>query len=242
MPQLPAPMTAAVLIGAIPPSHSHWSWTQDQTRDVISWATCGVASPSTGRGKVSARPQRTLTRRGRMRQPLRMSSVPMIATGHDRRAGLEREPADPALGLAERPGPHARALGEDADRAAALEDHASGLHRELVRLAAPDREGAEREQQARLPALLEQLHLGDEPERPAEADADHERVGEAAVVGGEQDRAFGGDVLGPDPPEPEVEVEERLQDGAHDPVDDRVDAAFAGELVRVFHVHGRRVS
>ena len=41
--------------------------------------------------------------------------------------------------------------------------------------------------------------------------------------------------------EPEVDVEERLQDGAHDPVDDGVDAAFAGELVRVFHFMDARV-
>src|SRR3989442_12770341 len=63
---------------------------------------------------------------------------------HDRRTGLELEPADAALGLAERPGPDPGALGEDPDHAAPLEDQASGLHRLLVRLAAPDRECAER--------------------------------------------------------------------------------------------------
>jgi hypothetical protein len=62
------------------------------------------------------------------------------------------------------------------------------------------------------------------------------------VVGRQQYRALDRDVLGPDSGEPEVETEERLEDGAHDPVEDWVDPAFAGELVRAFHVHGGRVS
>src|SRR5207247_1243229 len=79
--QLPAPTTIAWRAGGMPPSHSHCSDTHDQTRFAISCARPWRGSRSSGRGNVRARPQRTVTRRGRIRQPLRMFSVPMIATG-----------------------------------------------------------------------------------------------------------------------------------------------------------------
>ena len=47
----------------------------------------------------------------------------------DRRPGLEREPADAAVRGRERPAADPRALGEDADRAAALEDAAGRSRR-----------------------------------------------------------------------------------------------------------------
>ena len=78
-------------------------------------------------GKRSGRPARMRTLCGRMRQP----RADRLGADHrdrdDRRAGLQREPADAALGLAERAGPDARALGEDQDAVAAREDRLGGV-------------------------------------------------------------------------------------------------------------------
>ena len=107
-----------------------------------------------------------------------------------------------------------------------------GVDRVLVGVAAVDREGAERVEDPRLQAIGEQLLLGDVVDRPPHHRADHERVEEAAVVGGEDDRPVLRDVLAPDAREAEVEMEERLEDRADEPVDDRVDAALAGAPVQ----------
>ena len=189
VPQLPAPTTTGWRIGCRPPSHSHCSEMHDHTRLEISCASDWRGSRSSGRGKVRARPQRTVTRPGPDQPPAAQALGPEDRDRHDRGARLEHEPADTALRLAERARAHAGALGEDADDTAALQDHPRGLHRLLVRLAAPDGERAERQQEPGLPALVEQLDLRDEVQRPAEAAADHERVGEAAVVRGHQHRA-----------------------------------------------------
>ena len=69
----------------------------------------------------------------------------------DRRAGLEREPADAALGRAERAGPDPRALGEDQHDVPAREDRLGGLDHVAVAGAAVDRERAERVEDPRLP-------------------------------------------------------------------------------------------
>ncbi len=53
----------------------------DHTRLEISCATDWRGSRSSGRGKVSARPQRTVTRPGRINHPRRRRSVPRTATG-----------------------------------------------------------------------------------------------------------------------------------------------------------------
>ena len=151
--------------------------------------------------------------------------------GDDGGAGLEREPADTALRTAERTRADAGALGKDHDGAAAIQDRAGGVHHLLVRLAAPDRECAERVQQPTLPALLEQLALGDEVHGPAQADPDDERVEEAAVVRGEQDRAAARDVLAAEARRPEPDVDCRLQEAAHDPVDEAIYAAPARAVV-----------
>ena len=47
-----------------------------------------------------------------------------------------------------------------------------------------------------------------------------------------------GHVLEPDPPQPEVDVEERLQDRAHDPVDGHHGPALAGDLVGALEIQG----
>ena len=79
VPQEPAPMTAARRSGGRPPSHSHWSITLGQMRSVTAAASCGDACST--RGKVSGRPTRMRTLCGRNRQPRRIASVPMTATG-----------------------------------------------------------------------------------------------------------------------------------------------------------------
>ena len=150
--------------------------------------------------------------------------------GHDRHAGLEREAPDAALGLAERARADPGALGEDDDDVAALQDLAGRGHRVLVGVAAVDREGAERVEDPRLPALAEQLLLGDEVDRPPHERADHEGIQERPVVGGDDEGALGRDVLAPEAGHPEVEVEERLQHAADDPVDDRVGPTRARAL------------
>src|SRR5690606_29535604 len=95
---------------------------------------------------------------------------------------------DAAARTAQRPFAVAGALREDHDGLPAREQRERGLHRLLVGLAALDREGTEPVEQPALPRLVEQLLLGDEVDGPEQAGADDERVEEAAVVGGEDDR------------------------------------------------------
>ena len=150
---------------------------------------------------------------------------------HHRHAGLKRQPADAALGLAERALPDARALGEDEHHLAALEQQTGSLHRLLVGLATPHGEGAERVQNPGLPARLEELLLGHEVRGPPDADSDHERVEEAAVVRRQQNAALAGAVLASDARDAEVDEHQRLQNGAHGPIHERVHATSACALV-----------
>ena len=63
----------------------------------------------------------------------------------------------------------------------------------------------------------------------------NERWFEARITG-----PVGGDVLAPDPRQPEVEVEERLQHAADEPVHQRVDALVAGAGVQGRVLHDQR--
>ena len=56
------------------------------------------------------------------------------------------------------------------------------------------------------------------------------------MVRGQQHRAVLGHVLEADAPQPEVDVEERLQDRADDPVDGHHGPALAGDLVGALEV------
>ena len=100
VPQASAPMTAARRTRGVPPSHSHCSSTQGQMRSVTAAASWRLGSCTCG--KVSGAPARMRTLCGRMRQPLRTASEPMIATGTTGSAGLERQAADAALRAPER--------------------------------------------------------------------------------------------------------------------------------------------
>ena len=184
-------------------------------------------------GKVSDLPARIRTGRGRIFQPSRTCSEPWTATGQDRGAGLERQPADAAMRDGERAPPDPGALGKDAERAAALEDAAGGLERLAVGLPAPDRVGAEPVEDPALPRRLEELDLGDVVHGPAPRQhrPEDERVEEAAVVGGDDQAAVDRCVLLAEALQPEPDQERRLQDAAGDEVDDPVDALGAGVLV-----------
>src|SRR5439155_12977949 len=111
--------------------------------------------------------------------------------------GLEREAADAALGPAQPAITDASALRKDHERAATLQDAATGGHRLLVGLAALDRECTEAIEDPALPALVEQFLLRHEADRSADAAADQERVEEAAVVRREDDGPLLGNVLAP---------------------------------------------
>ena len=205
-----------------------------------------VASPregSSARGKVSALPSRTLTLRGRMRQPRRTCSVPSTAAGMTGRAGLQRQPPDPALGLAQGAAADAGALGKDADRAAAFDQQPRRLHRVLVGLATADREGAEAREDPALPAALEELDLGDVVHRPppGQGAADREGVEEAAVVGGDDQAALEPGVLAAGADVAEVVRKKGVMKILREDVEDRVYAVLAGVLVvrlEAIGVHG----
>jgi hypothetical protein len=106
-----------------------------------------------------------------------------------------------------------------------------------AQVAVPDREGAERAQQPRLPAILEQLLLGHVVDRPPDQRPDHEGVEEGAVVGGEDHRPRVRHVLAANTRQPEVQVEERLQHGARDPVDDGIGPLLARARVKLGRGH-----
>ena len=95
-------MTAARRSGGRPPSHSHWSITLGQMRSVtaaasgaVAWSTCG---------KFSGAPMRTRILCGRMRMPLRIASVPLIATGTTVAPVSSARRPTPRLGLPSAPG------------------------------------------------------------------------------------------------------------------------------------------
>ena len=102
VPHEPAPMTAARRSGGRPPSHSHWSITFGQMRSVTAAASCGVAVSTFG--KFSGAPTRTRTLCGRMRKPLRIASVPIMATGTTVAPVSSASRPTPRLGLPSAPG------------------------------------------------------------------------------------------------------------------------------------------
>ena len=95
-------MIAARRIGGTPPSHSHWSMTIGQIRSVTAPASAGEALSTVG--NCSGRPARSLTLRGRIRHPRRMSSVPMIAIGTTGAPVSSASRPTPRLGLPSAPG------------------------------------------------------------------------------------------------------------------------------------------
>src|ERR1019366_1050189 len=157
--------------------------------------------------------------------------------GHHRGAGLQGDPAHTPLGLAERARADPRALDEDQHDPPARQNRLGGLDRLLVAGAALDREGAERAEDPGQPAEAEQLGLGHVVHRAPGHRGDHERVQEAAVVGGDDHRSLSGDVLAPDPDVAEVDVEDRLERRWGEPVQEPVGALFSCAPVQPFLIH-----
>ena len=207
------------------------------------WRSPGPA-PGAARGRAaggrSARARSGPSRAaGRISQPRRSRSVPRTATGTIGAPGLEHEPADAAL-RARRAGPGARGCPPGKMPTTPPRSRITRAVSIASSSDSPRRigKGAERQQEPGLPALVEQLDLRDEVQRPPEAAPDHERVREAAVVRGHQHRALLGHVLEPDAPQPEVDVEEGLQDHADDPVDGHHGPALTGDLVGALEIQG----
>ena len=189
------------------------------------------------RGKVSGAPMRTRTLCGRMRQPRRIASVPMMATGTTGTPVSSARRPTPRRGRPSEPGRmrvpsgKIRTLSPRARIARAVSSMSwSPVPRSTGK--APSALSSQPCQRR-----LEQLALGHVVERPARDRGDDERVQEGAVVGGDDVRAVGGHVLAADARQAEVQVEERLQHGADQPVDDRLDALLAGALVQCAVVH-----
>src|SRR5437764_8100802 len=155
----------------------------------------------------------------------------------DRGARLERESADAALRLAERARARTGALREDQDDVSARDDRLGGGDRVLVAGAALHRKGSQRVQDPPHPPLPEQVLLGEVVHRPPGHRPDHKRVEEAPVVGGDDHRTIGRNVLAADPRHPEVDVEERLEERAHDQIDEDVDPLLARACVKAIVIH-----
>ena len=142
----------------------------------------GTARGRSTRGKVSGAPKRRCTFTGRMRQPRRACSLPVTAIGTTGAPLSSARRPTPRLGVPSEPVRMRVPSGKITTAWPRSSSAERGLHRLLVRRAAPDREGAQAVEEPAEQRVLEQLLLGDEVDRPAEAAADHERVEEAAVV------------------------------------------------------------
>ena len=131
----------------------------------------------------------------------------------------------------QRAGAVAGALGEDHHGLAPLQQRQGRGHRFLIGLAALDREGAEAVQDPAGDPAFEQLALGHEVDRLLDAAADHERVQEAAVVGGQDHGPLGGHVLAAGAAHAQEQQQEGLEHHADGPVHPRVHAALADAAV-----------
>ena len=209
VPQLPAPITAALRSGGRPPSHSHCSSITGQMRAPTELASAGDGSLGAREGESASEADLDLLRADLPAPPDLLGSM----DGHrqDGRPRLEREAPESALRASERARPVPGSLREDADSAAPLQHPPRGDQGLLVRLASADGIGAEPVEDPALPAPLEELDLRHVVEGPPERErgADHERVEEAAVVGGDDQRPLDLPVLAADPRQPEVDEEER---------------------------------
>ncbi len=157
--------------------------------------------------------------------------------GHNGSAGLQRQPAHAAPRLTERARTDARPLREHQHDVTARQDRPGGRDHLAVGRAAVDRKGAERIEPPAHETLAEEFLLGHVVHRPPRHRRDHEGVQEAAVVGRDNHRPFGGNVLAPDPAHTEVGQEKGLEEPANQPVDKRVDTDLARARVQHLMVH-----
>ena len=156
----------------------------------------------------------------------------------DRRPGLEREPSDAAPRLAERARPGPRPLGEHQHDLPAREDDLGRLDRVMVAPTPIHREGPERAQHpAHDPVAGEQLLLGHVVHGPPGHRPDDERVDEAPMVGRQDHRTLGRDVLAPDPLHPQINEKERRQDQPDDEQHEAIYAALPCAPVQLLLIH-----
>ena len=176
----------------------------------------GSATGARSAGRSSALPARRRTLRGRMRQPRRTCSVPITATGMTGAPDSSARRPTPRFGRASEPWRMRVPSGKMTTVPPRSTASRGGLDGGLVRLAAADREGAKAAEDPALPALLEELDLGDELDRaaPRQERADHERVEEAPVVGGDDQAALEAGVLAALALEAEPDEEERAGRGS----------------------------
>ena len=170
VPQLPAPTTTAWRIGCRPPSHSHCSEMHDQTRFEISCAAAWRGSRSSGRGKR----QRAAAADGHAARADAPAAADVLGADdrdRDDRARRSRAPGGRRRAWARRAGPGRTRVPSGKMPTAPPRSRITRAVSIaiLVGLAAADREGAERQQDPRLPALVEQLDLGDEVQRAPQA-------------------------------------------------------------------------
>ena len=235
-PRRPAPITATRRTGGSPPSHSHWSITHGQIRSVTAAASGLDGSCDDAGSAAGARPAAAPCGDG---SAIRGGS-PRCRAPPSGRPGTPVSRASrptPRLGVPSAPGRTRVPSGKISTMSPAGEDRLGGI--DHVGIAGPpvDGEGTQRVEDPRLPGTAEELLLGHVVHRPARHAGDHERIQEAAVVGGDDHRPALGDVLEPDPGHPEVDPEERLEGEPDKPVDDRVGAVLAGALVKAIVIH-----
>src|SRR4051794_34171531 len=147
------------------------------------------------------------------------------ADGHDRRAAAQRQPGNPGPELVQPAVGGAGALGEDPQRPALAEDADTHVdhRRGRAHIAPFDRHLAQAVEERRhrppaKPACGEVLGLGEEEHLPAAGDRDEELVRERLMVGREDERAVGRDVLGTHDLRPEDGPQCRRQGQLHGPV------------------------
>ncbi len=120
---------------------------------------------------------------------LRIDSVPITATGTTGAPLSSASRPTPRLARPSEPGRTRVPSGKISTMSPRPRIAFAVRDRVLVGVAAVDREGAERVEDPPLPAAHEQLLLGHVVHRPLGHRGDHERIEEAAVVGGDDHRA-----------------------------------------------------
>jgi hypothetical protein len=130
--------------------------------------------------------------------------------------------------LAERAGRHALPFRKDHETIAAPEDLLRNVDRVVVRGSAVHRKAPERTQEPRVPTLAEELPLGHVVDRPTDEQADDDRIENAAVVGGENQRAGLRDAFAAAPLEAKPDDEHRVDERTNAPVQQAVRATLTG--------------
>ena len=241
VPQLPAPTTTAWRIGCRPPSHSHCSEMHDHTRLEISCAAAWRGSRSSGRGKR----QRAAAADGHAARADAPAAADVLGARGSRpgRSGRRsRAPAGRRRASARRAGRGARACPRGRCRPRRRARGSRARSPSPPRRTRRAGSGRRRAPAGSRPSSA--CRTARSSRRSAAGARGSTRSGTGRRSCGGSRRAAPGPSLGmcsrPDPPQPEVDVEEGLQDRAHDPVDGHDGPAFAGDLVGALEIHRRQ--